>query len=225
MAVAAIAALVFAACQFLPSLTARVETRHLIAESPYLLSDRDRVITERLGLTPHIIETPYWRSSAYQHDLSRGKGYLFAMIVNFGPAIADEFQFSPIERNGTIDQSSPQGLDVAGSHGPLPEGHYYAVLLDVLEPIDPEHPWDPPNFDLSRAHFRSILFHITYRDRWPCIKRPTLPWVSTPIGPRHIPPPNRLTWTPGSSCPCASAQFARPCEKSGWASGIQGLAG
>jgi len=170
MAVAAIAALVFAACQFLPSLTARVETRHLIAESPYLLSDRDRVITERLGLTPHIIETPYWRSSAYQHDLSRGKGYLFAMIVNFGPAIADEFQFSPIERNGTIDQSSPQGLDVAGSHGPLPEGHYYAVLLDVLEPIDPEHPWDPPNFDLSRAHFRSILFHITYRDRWPCIK-------------------------------------------------------
>jgi len=168
--VVAIATLVFGGLKYLPSLNARVETRTLIAQSPDLLVDRDRIYCESLGLKPHVVQTQYWISQTAQYDQSLGKGYLFAMIINYGPAAADSIQLSKMEWVPQPFSQQPEGVDVSGTLGPLQQDHFYAVLLDVLDPIAPARPWTVANFDLSKAHYRSILFQVTFRDRSPCAK-------------------------------------------------------
>jgi hypothetical protein len=150
--------------QFVPSLTARLETRILIAQSPDLSSEYDRLVDQGLGLSHHVLQTPYWRSQTALYEPTAGSAFLFAIVVNYGPASADEILFSAIQSCPLPEVPPPVGTEISGVLGPLLPNHYYALLLDTLAPAQSQQSWNVANFVASTTSHQSILLHVTYRD-------------------------------------------------------------
>jgi hypothetical protein len=166
-ALATVAGAVILGSQYVTSLRARLETRILIAQTPDLSSEHDRLVDQGLDLSHHVVQTPYWRSQTARYEPTDGEAFLFAMVVNYGAASADQVEFSPIQSCPLPEVTSPAGTEISGVLGPLPTDHYYAVLLDTLTPTQSQQYWSVANFDAFTTSHHSILFHITYRDGLP----------------------------------------------------------
>jgi hypothetical protein len=86
------------------------------------------------------------------------------VIANYGPGDVDKIQFRNFEWMPQKDSNSPVGVQVNGDWGPLNKGYFYAILVDVLEPLDSNKVWSRANFDLARTNYSSVYVEAIYQD-------------------------------------------------------------
>jgi hypothetical protein len=145
-------------------LEAHVEARTFIARSLDLLAEEDKSFWEAARLAPHIIKTPYWQSEQVAYNIESKKGYLFVFIINNGPGMASKLRFSEIRWYPKQGFQLPTGVRADGELGILRSEHFYALLVNVLAPVNPGVPWGPTNFDLKTADYEWVYFDVIFED-------------------------------------------------------------
>jgi hypothetical protein len=165
IAFAAVGGLIYYILDYLDSRKATPATAVIIAQSPRLNSDLDRLTFSSLRLSPHVVQTPFLLAQELGYDEAAGRGYLFALLINYGPAIMRTVRTSPflcIPREGVDPRTD---LDAFGDLGPIQDDTAYAILLDVIEPNQPDRPWISANFGQVPTHCLYITFEATFRDQ------------------------------------------------------------
>jgi hypothetical protein len=165
IAVAAVGGLIYYILDYLGSKEATPAVAAIIAQSPRLNSDLDRVTFGSLRLSPHVVPTPFLLAQELAYDDASGRGYLFALLINYGPAMMRSVTTSPFECAPAEGVEPPTELDAFGELGPVEDDTAYAILLDVLEPIQQDRPWTPGNFPQGPLHCQYIAFDATFRDQ------------------------------------------------------------
>lgn len=145
-------------------LVAEVEVKHYIARSPDLRADEDRSWLDPIELSPSPIPTDYWLAEYREYSSESREGYLFIVVINHGPGRIKEMRISSIDWIPKRGSQAPVGIDVDGAPGILLPGHFYALLIDVLEPPSRSEPWKRASFDLASVHFERLGLEITYVD-------------------------------------------------------------
>jgi hypothetical protein len=145
-------------------LTAHVEAKTFVARSLDLQAEEDKSFWVTTQLAPHIVKTPYWLSQRATYNVEAQKGYLFVFVINNGPGMVYRLRFSGMHWYPKQGFQPPTGILMEGDLGILRSEHFYALLVNVLTPINSDMPWRQESFDIATAEYESVYFDVAFQD-------------------------------------------------------------